>query len=150
MAEKPFYLWVKRLQDSRFGGRFQRVADEAGITFSALSRSAKAGSTSIKTLLKLCIATGISPEEVFTVAGKREIHDLITQLYGPSAEFSVSARARAVAILFDQIEDESQKQFFEKSLTGLADGVPTLARTDAPSDAKKGRASGRAGRRGNP
>lgn len=148
MPGNGFEEWVKRLVDRHFGGRFQRLADEVGVTFSALSRSVRAGSTSIETLLRICLATGEPPEAVFSAAGKREVHDLITQLYGPTATFSASARAKAIAMMFDGLQDESAKKFFEDSLTGLA-GKPR-SQNGAPSAAKKVKGSGTSRKRGSP
>jgi transcriptional regulator with XRE-family HTH domain len=136
VAQNEFEEWVNRLVDKHFGNRFQKLADEVGVTFSALKRSVRNGSTSIETLLRLCLATGEPPEDVFTRAGKRHVHDLITQLYGAGSTFRGSARARAVAQAFDAVADEGAKAFYAESLKALAAHQPPRAQSDGTSAAK--------------
>jgi hypothetical protein len=148
MADSEFLQWINRLKEKHFGGSFQRLANEVGVTFSALKRSVKNGSTSIETLLRICLATGEPPDEVFAVAGKREVHELITQLYGPTATFSASARAKAVARMFDALREESAKKFFEDSLKGLAGDATPRGQNGVPSAAKTPAMTGKAKKRG--
>jgi transcriptional regulator with XRE-family HTH domain len=150
MAENDFEGWVKELVRKHFQNKFQKFADEVGVTFSALSRSVKKGSTSIETLLRICIATGESPEVVFTKAGKRDVNDLIRQVYGESARQSVSKRASEVALAFDAIQqNEGAKDFYHETLLALAGEKPRRAQTDGPSLAKKATGPGKSRRRGN-
>ena len=137
-----FEQWVKDLVGRHFGGRFQAFADEVGVTFSALSRSVRKGSTSVDTLLRICIATGEPPEAVFTAAGKRHVHDLIQQLYGEAAKPSLSKAARDVAALYDALDDEGAKRFVRDSLQGWKATAQLRAQTGAPEPAKRGAAGG--------
>lgn len=148
MTENEFARWVDDLVDRHFQGRFQLLATGVGLTFSAFKRSVRSGSTSIETLLRICLATGESPDTVFAVAGKHEVHGLITQLYGPAAHPSLSARAREVALLFDGLQDEGAKAFFVDSLTGLVTAAQRRERNGDTLIANKTATPDKARRRG--
>lgn len=149
MAGNEFEEWVKELVQKHFGGKFQKFADEVGVTFSALSRSARKGSTSIVTLLRIGISTGVPPEELFTIAGKRHVHDLITKLYGKAGNVRLSKRAIEVGQAFDSLEDEAAKSFYLTSLKAHVAEQQALERIGAPSRARTATGHGKSGTRRN-
>lgn len=149
MAEKnDFEDWITGVVQRHFGGRFQLFADRVGVTFSALKRSVRNGSTSINTLLRLAIATGESPAMIFRVAGKGDTHDLITQLYGPESELRVSERAKDVARWFDDLEGEGAKAFYADSLKGLKELAQQRGQSAGTSSAKTAAGIGKSRKRG--
>lgn len=148
MVQESFESWVDRLVERQFGGRFQALADRVGLTFSAFKRSVRKGSTSIDTLLRLAIATGLHPAEVFRVAGKSEIHELATQLYGPAAELPLSDRAKQLALAFDSLQDEGAKKWYAESLLALAKTAQPIAQNGGTSVAKTSAGIGKSKKRG--
>lgn len=146
MADGDFEDWVKALLDRHFGGSFQRFADQAGVTYSALKRSVKKGSTSVETLLRIAIHTGEPAKDVFEAAGKGHVHELIEQVYGEAASVSFSKDARDIALAFDAETDPVVKGYAKKSILALLPGPPPED-TNGPSNAKRAATSGTGGRR---
>jgi hypothetical protein len=87
----------------RFAGPHHVKADKADfrnlarlmggeISYSGLVRATKAGTLSEENCLRLAEAIGEDPVTVFRVAGKPEIADLLSRLYGKTAPVSTEGR----------------------------------------------------------
>lgn len=64
-------------------GNYQRIADAAGFTLSALMRALKGGGIlGVDKLIALAEAIGADPGDVLRAAGKEDVADILERVYG--------------------------------------------------------------------
>jgi hypothetical protein len=64
-------------------GNYQRIADAAGFTLSALMRALKGGGIlGVDKLVALAEAIGADPADVLRAAGKEDVAEILERVYG--------------------------------------------------------------------
>ena len=139
--------WVSGLVRDRYK-TVGRLAKAIGMTDSGFGRAVEKGTLQVENCLRLAKETGTPAPEVFKLAGKSDVNDLITQLYGVSSRVTLSQDALEVAETFDAIPDEGVRGFVRETLEAWKGIAMTRARSAAHAPSTKPEATGNRSKRG--
>lgn len=108
--------WIDQLVKDRYKNA-KELATKVGMTESGFSRGVKAGTFEVENCLRLAQETGMPASDIFAMAGKSDIHELIAALYG-KPHGPRDAEATKVATLFSQVRDREAREGFAMMLRG--------------------------------
>lgn len=93
-----FAAWVARQVTTRYGSN-KRLADAIGLTLSGFLRGVAAGTLGTESLLRLAEETGESADVLLRLAGKTEVAERLTRLYGVPVDGSPRVVQEAALLL---------------------------------------------------
>lgn len=96
-------------QVSKRYGTASALAGRIGMSFSAFSRSVRAGSLSTENLLRLAMETGTPPSDLLRIARKEHVAHLIETLYGKGAAAPPNGDLRTLAELWPDVQGHTQQ-----------------------------------------